>query len=142
MYNTTNWLLDAMRDLARIAEEGQLSDLQHAFAADCREVGGLPSPDERARQVRQMNAHAIAIAREVGRVAAQFFGLPFAQCEQAACEVLVRDPWTDVALECIGDFRGATSEKALPTVAGTIGGDSTPCINAKLERERARRRSG
>lgn len=99
-----SWLLRAIRDLAQIANEGQLSDLSFAFAAECRAVGGLPHPDERAKQVRHLNAAVIAQARDIGRVASHLFGIPQGKVEQIARELLLTDPWTVKALDLIDDY--------------------------------------
>ncbi len=103
---TPNWLTTAIRDLAIIADDGNLSSLQFAFGEDCRAQGGLPAPDTRAKQVRHLNASDIVKAKDIARVASYLFGVPQTRCELLARDLLVSDPWTRAALQLIGEYRG------------------------------------
>ncbi len=111
MDSTNGWLRQAIADLAAISDEGQLADLQFAFRQECNAIGGIPHPLEHRRQANHLSSNAAVKARELARVAVQLFGLPLEQCERIARDVLIRDPWTDVALELIADYRGNTADK-------------------------------
>jgi hypothetical protein len=112
---TNLWLPEAIHRLSTIADEGNLSDLMFAFSAECRLRGGLPHPAERAQQVQHLNAGDVAKARDIARVASNLFGISRDRAEQIAREVLVRDPWTDIALDLIDDYSSnmTTAEKAM-----------------------------
>jgi hypothetical protein len=100
---TTDQLRSATVDLAAIAREGLLPELRLAFAAACREAGGLPA--ERAKCLRAMSAADAVLAGEVASAAADMFGVPLAECQRIAREVLVRDPWSALALDTIAQYR-------------------------------------
>lgn len=109
---TDETLRRAIQDLAAIHAEGRLSDLQLAFAAACREAGGLPSAAERNRQSKVNEAATAVTARELANVAAHFLGLPVAKCRQVALDVLVHDPWAVIALDIIRDYSPSTPQLA------------------------------
>jgi hypothetical protein len=115
-----HWLPDAIRDLNLIADGGNLKDLQFAFAADCRASGGLPSSDERARQVRHLGAGAVARAREIGGAMSMLFGLPRDECERLARQVLVHDPWSEKALGLIREYRNLAKPEEKKAVAAKV----------------------
>jgi len=111
--NAPAWLSAAMIDLAAIDANGQLSELLLAFTAECRAQGGSAAPgvEHRQRETSTMQPGAVARARDVARAAAQLFGLPAAECERIARDALLRDPWRDIALGLIDEYR----PKSAPT---------------------------
>jgi hypothetical protein len=115
MNNTPSYLPQAIHDLAAIADEGNLSDLQFAFAEECRKAGGLPHEAERRKLVNHMQANARVKARDIARVASHLFGISRDECERVALDVLLCDPWTTVALNLIEDYRQAAVDQAVET---------------------------
>lgn len=97
-------LRSALRDLATIHDQGQLADAQMGYADACRIVGGRPDADERARQVAHLSAGDIMKCKDIARAAAVMFNVTEAKAEALAREEMVRDPWSDIALEVIGAF--------------------------------------
>jgi hypothetical protein len=96
-------LRQAIADLAAIDEAGQLGELRAAYAAECRRVAGHGRPCE--RDLQTMQAPERWRADDIARAAAELLGLPLAECERVAHDVLVRDPWRDIALALIAEYR-------------------------------------
>jgi hypothetical protein len=125
--NAPSWLAAAIADLAAIDANGQLSELLLAFAAECRAQGGSTAPDaeRRERETSTMRPGAAVRARDVARAAAQLFGLPAAECERIARDVLLRDPWRDIALGLIDEYRPQSAPTATRQTWGQDGPEPT-----------------
>ena len=59
MQHTPAYLPKAIHDIAFIADEGRLSDLQFAFHDVCRSAGGLPHEGEGHKTVNHLEANAV-----------------------------------------------------------------------------------
>jgi hypothetical protein len=119
---SNSWLPEAIRDLAAIDDDGRLSELRAAYRAECIAHGDSPAPCEEHRQIvlRTLNIGAIHQVREVARVASYMLGVPLSECERVAHDVLARNPWRDIALRLIDEYRGSGAQSR-SSIVGTVG---------------------
>jgi hypothetical protein len=95
--NAIGWdLAAAIRDLAELDAEGQLSDFQLAWASECRGW-----TDDRAQL---FTANELLRVQVVSRALAGLFDLPRAECDAAVRSVLLQHPRRQMALSLIEHF--------------------------------------
>ncbi len=104
MQHIPDYLPKAILDVAAIAGDGRLSELQFAYHDVCRAAGGLPHEGERRKTVNHLEAGAVVTA-EVARVVSHLFGIPRESVEQVAINLLVHRSVDYLALDLIADFR-------------------------------------